>query len=142
MTIPESFAIKEKKMKSTLSLSIALAVLCALTVQAQTHAPDAFAGAKEAAETRFSQCMKSEDCSVRVRFQIIQEENDKMNAHFQNIHQACADVDFQNCIGKKKEDIRAWYGAQDAMRQMMRSMEGQDLETREPAAGKALSSAL
>ena len=84
--------------------------------------------------------MKNNDCSTQVRLQIIQEETDAMNDHFQKIHQACADANFQDCIDKQKDDVQAWYSAQNNMQQMMRSMGAQDMSAKEPAAGDMMPS--
>jgi len=86
-------------------------------------------------DERFLACMKNNDCSTQVRLQIIQEETDAMNDHFQKIHQACADANFQDCIDKQKDDVQAWYSAQNNMQQVMRSMGAQDMSAKEPSAG-------
>lgn len=88
-------------------------------------------------EDRFTQCLKSESCSTQARMQIIQEENDEMNMYFQKLHQGCADANFKNCVDSQKEHVQKWHEANNHMRQMMKSMETQPLEAREPAAGEA-----
>lgn len=134
-------------MKKILPASLVLAAVFYYAIsqaqtQPQTQVP-APAPAPTTAENkapldeRFSECIKTNDCSTQVRLQIIQEETDAMNDHFQKIHQACADANFQDCIDKQKDDVQAWYAAQNNMQQMMRSMGAQDMSAKEPAAGGA-----
>ena len=129
-------------MKKILSVSLVLAgMLTATGSYAQT--PDQTAQSQNppplekelSLDERFNQCIGSDHCSTQVRLQIIQKENDKMNNHFQKIHQTCADMNFQGCINKEKEDMEGWYTAQSDMQQMMRSMEAQAMNEKEPAAG-------
>jgi len=91
---------------------------------------------KTSLDDRTSACLKDNSCSTQVRLQIIQEENDAMNDHFQKIHQACADANFQNCIDKQKDDVQAWYSAQDNMQHLMHSIEAQDMNEKQPSAGE------
>ncbi len=142
-------------MKKILSASLALAAVCygavsqaqapqeqpAQTQQEQqlapTPTPPAAVENKAPLDERFSGCVKNKDCSIQVRLQIIQEEDDDMNNHFQKIHQACADANFQDCIDKQKDDVQAWYDAQENMQKMMRTMQAQAMSGKEPAAGDA-----
>lgn len=119
-------------MKKALPVSLILAVL-SYGAMAQTQTPAAQDKAR--LEERFDQCLKNSACTTQTRLQIIQEENDRMNDHFQKIHQACADSDFQDCIAGKKADVDAWYQAQDNMQKMMASLEAHDMSGKEPAAG-------
>ena len=91
-------------------------------------------------EERFNACMNNNNCSIRVRLQIIQEENDEMKNRFQRIHQVCADDNFQDCIDKQKEDVDAWYAAQNNMQRLMQSMQTQSMQEMTPAAGDSSAS--
>jgi hypothetical protein len=105
--------------------------------------PSAAAGDnKDALNERFTECINNINCSTQVRLQIIQEETDAMNDHFQKIHQTCADANFQNCASKQNDDIQGWFSAQNNAQELMRSVQGQDptaqaqdLSAKEPAAG-------
>jgi hypothetical protein len=124
-------------MRKILPVSLMLAALnYNAMAQAQAPMPSGAAAENQAQlEERFGQCLKNPSCTTQARLQIIQEENDRMNEHFQKIHQACADSDFQDCIGSKKSDVDAWYKAQDNMQKMMASLEAQSMSGKEPAAG-------
>jgi len=111
--------------------------------------PSAAAGDnKDALNERFTECINNTNCSTQVRLQIIQEETDAMNDHFQKIHQACADANFVDCASKQNDDIQAWFSAQNNAQELMRSVQGQDptaqaqsLSAKEPAAGGAATTA-
>ena len=72
---------------------------------------------------RFAQCINNTSCSLRVRLQIVQEENDLMNTHFYKIHQACVDMNFTGCIEAEREELDGWRIANSRMQQMMFSMD-------------------
>ena len=144
-------------MKKILAALTLLAVACSCVVaqaqsQPQSQAqpqpqPQVQAQPQPAIESqahlneRFNACLSNKDCSIQVRLQIIQEENDEMNNRFQKIHQVCADANFQDCIGRQKADVDAWYAAQNNMQKLMQSMQTQGLNEKEPAAGGPSSSA-
>jgi hypothetical protein len=105
--------------------------------QAQTPpAPTQTAANSGPLDDRFTACLNNKDCSIQARLQIIQEEDDAMNNNFQKIHQTCADANFNDCLDKEKNDVQAWYNAQDNMRAMMSAMGAQDLNAKQPAAGE------
>ena len=90
-------------------------------------------------DQHFNACMGNKDCSTQARLQIIQEENDEMKGRFQKIHQVCADKNFKDCIDGQKNDVDAWYAAQDKMQKLMQSIQAQDMNEKKPAAGEASS---
>lgn len=132
------------------SLMFAAALNCTIA-HAQTPSlappnlppPSAAAGDnKDALNERFTECINNINCSTQIRLQIIQEEADAMNDHFQKVHQACADANFQNCASKQNDEIQAWFTAQNNAQELMRSVQGQDTTAKaddllsiQPAAG-------
>jgi hypothetical protein len=92
-------------------------------------------GSTATLDDRFNRCLKDTACTAQTRMQIMLEENDEMNRHFQKIHQACADAKFQNCLNPENETMQKWQTAHNRMRQLMQSMSAPYLEKQEPAAG-------
>jgi hypothetical protein len=130
-------------MKKTVAAFLVLTAVCySVMSRAQPQpqaAPAAATGNTALLDERFTTCMDNKDCSIQARLQIIQEEDDQMNDHFQRIHQICADANFQDCIDGQKKDVQAWYAAQNNMQKIMRSMESQTLSEKEPSAGESAS---
>ena len=122
-------------MKRLLTASIMLAVVCITVVAQAQPQPPTLAERRTPLDRHFNACMSNKGCSIQVRLQIIQEENDEMKNHFQKIHQVCADANFQDCIDKQKSDVDAWYAAQNNMQKLMQSMQAQDMNEKKPAAG-------
>ena len=126
-------------MKKLLAACVMLVVVCTSVVAQAQPKPQTSTENGTSLDRRFNACMSNKDCSTRVRFQIIQEENDVMKNHFEKIHQACADANFQDCIDKQKNDVDAWYAAQNNMQRLMQSMQARDLNEKKPAAGDSSS---
>lgn len=127
-------------MKKILAVLVMLTITCNYIVaQAQPQLQFSQRGpvAQEQLNNQFDACINNKNCSTRARLQIIQEENDEMNNRFQKIHQACADVNFENCVGSQKKNVDAWYAAQNKMQKLMQSMQARNMKEKEPAAGNS-----
>jgi hypothetical protein len=143
--VSPEFILKEITMKKPLAALLATTALCyGSMAQAQTTpAPDTATTpveqnsppAQMTLDDRFTQCVSNTECPVQTRMQIIQEESDDMTMHFQKIQQACANMDFKECINPQKDDVQKWYTANNRMRQMMQTMSAESLEKKEPGAG-------
>jgi len=123
---------------------VTTSLCCNATARAETPLQPSSAPVVEnkmAMDGRFTQCLNDASCSIQTHMQIIQKENDEMNRHFQKIHQACADMNFQDCLDPQTEEMQGWYASNGNMRQMMQHMMMQSmgapaLETQEPSAGE------
>ncbi|MFH1158487.1 MAG: hypothetical protein V1721_06350 [Pseudomonadota bacterium] len=128
--------------KALLATFMAGAMCCgSLIAHAQTgqapQQPTASQMVMEQLDDRFDKCLKDTSCSSRERLQILLDMEGEIGQSLRKISQACAVLNFTNCIDPQTEDIRQWHAMHDRMQQMMRAIETQALSEREPAAGEA-----
>ena len=111
-------------------MAVGTVLCCSTIVYAQT--PE---NASASLETRYTECIGAALCPLQTRLQIVQEETNDMNTHFQKVFEACAASNFEDCLDNQQVEMDMWHSADYRASQMMLSIEAQSLALKESAAG-------
>jgi len=121
--------------KTPLAFLAAVVLCCSVAAQSQTPVQTPAQAPGPSLEERYTQCIRTALCPLQTRLQIIQEEANDMNVHFQKIFETCAVRSFQGCVDNQEIDMDMWHSADYRAGQMMLSIEAQSLALKEASAG-------